>query len=479
MIKHIRSCTSSVLSQEQKTHLIELAATLMANTAVTEVGGHGSQKSQTHLHTHNYYCEDEWVTWGNKDYTMQKKFNIMSKVWINWGLRFPSAPTFRGGLAVIAAAMSMDLNPQHAHALFHEFQTEFRKLRGVYHGEASLKTFPSDPKEFMKMYPSLLSNVVACRVDIGSVLEFSNKKSIPCRGNNAAIAPRTSASSRLSTVETPREQMLRGLLETAMSSGSIAPASSPTRDSSVRRTQAAAMPPVLAEASAENQPIHALEDIAVVPTAAAAMIPNAANAAPGHGQASETADPTFGLEPSEPNRSRIDKLASLAADFIRQKKNAADKKKAVKTKDNTKKPDGGDEEDDADDEEHEEDDEDDETEGASASNRLRRPAAAKASSTKKRPAAAKKRPAAAKIRPAAAASSSTRVPKIDMEGTVYHAGGKLYNYPKRKLFRVWPRAYDKHDKAVRYGDNPSAQGLQECWKRAVNLITTDPRPVAV
>ena len=252
---------------------------------------------------------------------MQKKFNIMSKVWLNWGLRFPSAPTFRGGLAVIAAAMSMDLNPQHAHALFQEFQTEFRKLRGVYHGEASLKTFPSDPNEFMKMYPSLLSNVVACRVDLGSVREMSNKNSIPCRGNNATITPRTSTSATSSIVETPREQMLRGLLEVAMGSGSRAPASTPTRDSSGRRTQAAAMPPVLADAGAEDQPLHAIEDTAVVPAAAAAMIPNAANAAPGHGQPSETAnDPTLDVEPSETNRSRIDKLASLAGDFIRMKK---------------------------------------------------------------------------------------------------------------------------------------------------------------
>ena len=70
-------------------------------------------------------------------------------------------------------------------------------------------------------------------------------------------------------------------------------------------------------------------------------------------------------------------------------------------------------------------------------------------------------------------------PALDMENTVYYGGGRLYSYPKRKLFRVWLRTEDKKDKGVRYGDDPSPAHLQQKWNEALKLIDDDPRSVDV
>ena len=145
--------------------------------------------------------------------------------------------------------------------------------------------------------------------------------------------------------------MLRGLLEMAMGSSSTSD-SHPTKGSS--STSGRSTKADLADAGAKKQPPHDTEELAVVPATDAATILHAASAAPECGQPPETASEPEKVETSETRGDRIDKLAKLAADFIRQKKDVAAKKKAGKKKEKNKKPAGGDEENDEDDEEHEE-----------------------------------------------------------------------------------------------------------------------------
>lgn len=70
-------------------------------------------------------------------------------------------------------------------------------------------------------------------------------------------------------------------------------------------------------------------------------------------------------------------------------------------------------------------------------------------------------------------------PALDMDNTVYYGGGRLYNYPKRRLFRVWTRREDKKDKGVNYGKDPTPTHLKKRWNDALKLIEDDVRPVDV
>lgn len=70
-------------------------------------------------------------------------------------------------------------------------------------------------------------------------------------------------------------------------------------------------------------------------------------------------------------------------------------------------------------------------------------------------------------------------PALDLENTVYYGGGRLYAYPKRKLFRVWLRTGDKKDKGVNYGKDPTPAHLKKRWNDALKLIQDDPRSVDV
>ena len=87
---------------------------------------------------------------------------VMSKAWLKWGLRFPSAPTFRSGLSMLAVCCKLDLSPTQAHEHMLEFTQEFRKLRTLYPGDATLKVFPVDPSDFKSTHPENIGDYVEC-----------------------------------------------------------------------------------------------------------------------------------------------------------------------------------------------------------------------------------------------------------------------------------------------------------------------------
>ena len=112
-IKHIRTDASDTFSPAQRTSLIEVATASMKGDDLGEVDMnslHGGQKSQTHLFSYNYYEEDDWEYFSSDQHTMKEKFKRMSKAWLKWGLKFPSGPTFRVGVATVCASSKKTWN---------------------------------------------------------------------------------------------------------------------------------------------------------------------------------------------------------------------------------------------------------------------------------------------------------------------------------------------------------------------------------
>ena len=147
---------------------------------------------------------------------------VMSKAWLKWGLRFPSAPTFRSGLSMLAVCCKLDLSPTQAHEHMLEFTQEFRKLRTLYPGDATLKVFPVDPSDFKSTHPEHIGDYVECRVDKNAIIEMAHPKSIPCKTTNASLTPKKSSSSSSSSSSTSlcgREGLLRGLLGMVLGEG--------------------------------------------------------------------------------------------------------------------------------------------------------------------------------------------------------------------------------------------------------------------
>lgn len=230
LMQYMRSDTSGTFTHDQRHKLIEIAASRLSSQAdEVSSAGHGSQKSQTHLHSHRYLTSSEWDYIMDETGSFRTKQSYLSKIWLGWGLRYPSGPTFRSGLALLTVACKL---PTHEPSAMHEalvsFQSEFRKLREIYPGEATVKVFPALASDFKTMYPSMLGDIVECRLDPSKIMELSHPRSIPVKQNNASLV-RKDLSSVASTPSSSSSQsdLLRDLIHFAIGRAPAPPASSP------------------------------------------------------------------------------------------------------------------------------------------------------------------------------------------------------------------------------------------------------------
>ena len=60
-----------------------------------------------------------------------QKNKAMHKAWLGWGLRFPSGPTYRVGVATICRACGLDVGGHQAHDMLIEFKDGFKIMRVV------------------------------------------------------------------------------------------------------------------------------------------------------------------------------------------------------------------------------------------------------------------------------------------------------------------------------------------------------------
>ena len=318
----IRGDESGAFTEEQRTQLMEIVSGVMTSAEATlvDAAAAGAQKMQTHAFSFNYYNEETWSLLCS-DKPNPTKFREISRQWISWGLRFPSGPTFRIGLATILASTSTEISPLQAHSLIGEFNNIFKDVRDAHSGDATLRVFPSQPRDFKSMYPDLalpVDAMVDSRVPEKKIREFTNKRCIPLRGNNSLIKttkpePSTSNASTASCTMTP--DMLRMILDqrslrepfryvppplkklTVDANIKLEPASvtSDTPQPEVKLEPTPADAPVMDDTSKPAQPIADAQSIVA-------------------------ANSNEDLDAKQSRRDRIDKLTALVGEHLSSKK---------------------------------------------------------------------------------------------------------------------------------------------------------------
>ena len=482
LIKHIRADGSGTFSSEVKGRLIEAAIARLGGDAGDDVitTAHGAQKSQTHLAGHNYHDNDGWEFFMDPTKTLKTKMTGMSKAWLKWGLRFPSAPTFRSGLSMLMVCCKLDPSPTQAHEHMLEFTKEFRKLRSLYPGDATLKVFPVDPADFKSTHPEHIGDYVECRIEKAAIIELAHPKSIPCKTNNASLTPSKSSSS-LSTSNSggSRESLLRGLLDMVLGDGGLS-RSPGIMSPPPRRTRRAA-PLALADQEEQLAVADVDRNLELTPEA---VVPSPIVNRESISDEAESLLITAGHAEPFAAVVPVDSVAEQTANFI---KNRKEHKKTLKENEKITalKAAGG---------------HDQPVRkrligktnpvavlagGATTKQKTGNGHAKECGTAKGTPKAKTKAKAKAKST-AKAKTTTTKTtppteskPALDMENTVYYGGGRLYAYPKRKQIRVWLRIGDKKDKGVRYGNDPSPAHLKQKWNDALQLIKDDPRPADV
>ena len=137
-------------------------------------GGIG-KKTQTHRFTYDYYPEESWLVYNDPEGSMKAKYKRMSYDWLGvFGLKSPSEPTFRDGLATLCVANKMRPAGKQAYDMLQELKSEFKVVRDNIASEMTLLTFPRDPADFVKLYPNAYlpgKPPVPCRVDAMSIVQ--------------------------------------------------------------------------------------------------------------------------------------------------------------------------------------------------------------------------------------------------------------------------------------------------------------------
>jgi hypothetical protein len=187
-LNYIACDKSDAFTGDQLFTLVETASLRLSSTVVGGDGAldvvcdlHGTQKPQTHLHSFLYYTQAIWMMLMGSQ-SVQKKYTALSHEWLRWGLRFPSGPSFRVGLATILVAVEMIVTAKQAYRMFRDFVEEFQLVRAATPGVATCKISPALPATFVILHALIdVQDVVACRVEVHDIEKLCVSERIPIR----------------------------------------------------------------------------------------------------------------------------------------------------------------------------------------------------------------------------------------------------------------------------------------------------------
>ena len=197
---------SGAFSEEQRVHLsVVVSEAHMVDVMPTlpKAGAMG-KKPQTHRFTYNYYTEESWSVFCDQTVSLKTKYQRVSADWLyTFGIRVPSEPTYRIGLATVCVASTMQVSGRQAYDMLQEFKNEFR-IKRDHHigGAATLLTFPSQPIEYRNLFPTAYDAdmlPVPCRVDVNAIVQMAHPKCLACRSSNNIIRVPSSGLARSST----------------------------------------------------------------------------------------------------------------------------------------------------------------------------------------------------------------------------------------------------------------------------------------
>ena len=501
LLRAMRSDTSGVFTEEQRLHLSEVASECIATTHLHAVipEMHGSKKEQTHLYSHGYYTEVEWATFCDGSIPMHEKYSTMQKSWLSWGLRFPSGPSYRIGLATLLKASGIHASGHQAHDMLNEFKHGFKTLRGVYGGDATLKIFPARVEDFVLMYPTIWTSPntpVACRIPVNGIMEIANPRVIACRSNSHVLcqgghdAQRQKLASALQLAMNDsgvgdRDGRLKELLaslatplknaETRTRRG----ASTGSLSSSSPLVAPASPQPLVAPASPELMPMVAAEGSRTEhPTPYLGTPPGTPPHVDG---ASQHAGVVLG-KPADTGKADAERAAlrlsigahaELAGLHLKKKKAEARLEDTADVEKGTVAPSlskprfriRG-------------------KRGATGLLAPKDPASTLSDKPKRKKGKGKPKTKKSKGKGAATtmkiltpSSDTTTWPKLSFSDLPLHwGGGRIYINTAKTGFRAYRRTGDRVEKAVAFGPKASVAQQNAAWKQALQTIVDDPRP---
>ena len=140
---------------------------------------------------HNYYPNKLWNVIKSNDVIENVCKHIAGFAVNVLGLRHPSAQTKVRIVASLYEAKGLDQDPTEAYKAVRHLGDAFKIKRDTNpNGELTLKVFPENVSEFIRMYPTKYPDSdppVASMIDIDNMLERSHKANTPARDTNKRV----------------------------------------------------------------------------------------------------------------------------------------------------------------------------------------------------------------------------------------------------------------------------------------------------
>ena len=177
-------------SSDQHKELARLAVSRCE--ALQNQGGAAASEdeNQTNNYLHLYYPDWLWSVL-RSDESMTNKLSHEAEFWVkHLGLRNACEITKRLGVAIGQVASGQAIDPQLGYNQLHDLHDAITRKRRSNPGRVTLKSFPKDPNEFWRMYPTAYTAThppAPCRINETELFERNSSSCIPARSTNRRI----------------------------------------------------------------------------------------------------------------------------------------------------------------------------------------------------------------------------------------------------------------------------------------------------
>jgi len=149
---------------------------------------------QTHTHIHRYLPSKIWAVAQSTD-TLQNKMRVVATFLCRHiGLVHPDEKTKKLIVVILIICSKLEPSPEQSYTYIRDFGNIYEQKRTSGHYIQTLKNFPKDPADFIKLYPDAFGEdtPVACAIDESAIIERCRKEVTPARSSNAYVKQQSS-----------------------------------------------------------------------------------------------------------------------------------------------------------------------------------------------------------------------------------------------------------------------------------------------
>ena len=178
-----------VFNQPQRKEIAEIVKSIRHSNYSSTPSKRNTWITQSNKFAFNYFPAVMWAVFESNDTLINKLKHLAEFMVKNLGMRYPDNATRKLALSIVVLASKRELEPQDFYDHLHLLSGFIERKRGAMQTNQTMEDFPSDPNEFLKVYPDAFGDdkPVDCRIDVSLIPEMMHKDVAPSRCTNGRV----------------------------------------------------------------------------------------------------------------------------------------------------------------------------------------------------------------------------------------------------------------------------------------------------